>query len=317
MKNNLPLVSIVLPVYNTEKYITESVQSILDQTYKNLEIIIVEDGSQDNTLKILQKFKNKDNRIKLVEHSKNYGLIKSLNDGLTFATGKYIARMDADDISKPERIQKQVEFLENNPDIYLVGTFAESIDEDGIYLRDIILDTGSDKVTSNLLKKITPLHPSIMFRNTGDVIYREKAIACEDVDMYLRLIEKNKKFDNLPMTLIKYRTLSNGISSSKYMIQKLLGDEFIRIHKTKVETGVDLYDELNVDKIVNKANSEIYEREVEKFNAMLQFNINRFNAFREKAQLYFKKYGIFDMMSLYYLCSFLPLNLINLLRRIV
>ncbi len=110
----MPYLSVVMSVYNGEKHLNEAIDSILSQTYENFEFIIIEDCSTDKTLEILKEFKEKDNRIKIIQKEKNEGpkgFIKNLNLGLNMAQGKYIARMDADDISLPERFQKQVFFL--------------------------------------------------------------------------------------------------------------------------------------------------------------------------------------------------------------
>ena len=112
MKN--PLVSILMPVYNSEKYLREAIKSILNQTFTNFELIIINDGSTDNSLKIIKSFK--DNRIKIIKNKGNLGLIKTLNKGIDLAQGKYIARMDADDIAMPKRLEKQIAFFNENPD---------------------------------------------------------------------------------------------------------------------------------------------------------------------------------------------------------
>ena len=113
---NNPLVSVIIPCYNAEKYVEEAVRSIMTQTYKNIEILVTEDCSTDNTLKILKNLEKEDSRIKVIQNKKNLKIVKSLNNMINIAQGKYIARMDADDISLPERIEKQVRFMEENPE---------------------------------------------------------------------------------------------------------------------------------------------------------------------------------------------------------
>ena len=129
---NPPLVSVIMSVYNGEKYLVQAIDSILNQTYQNFEFIIIDDCSTDNSSHILQEYAQKDSRIKIIKKEKNIGIkgfIKNLNLGISIAKGKYIARMDADDISLPERFQKQVDFLENNPEITLVGAQLNLINE--------------------------------------------------------------------------------------------------------------------------------------------------------------------------------------------
>ena len=131
---NIPLVSVVLSVYNGEKYLMNAIESILDQTYPAFEFIIVNDGSTDNSPKIIDKYRKLDNRIKVL-NQKNRGLIDSLNRGLALANGRYIARMDSDDISLPSKLEEQYNYLENNPDIGVLGTWIEMINEDGKPLK--------------------------------------------------------------------------------------------------------------------------------------------------------------------------------------
>ncbi|WP_244834814.1 glycosyltransferase family 2 protein [Clostridium sp. BJN0001] len=106
-------VSVIMPVFNAEKYLEESIKSVLNQTYKNFEFIIINDGSTDSSLSIINKFKSMDNRIRVIDQ-KNNGIVYSLNKGISTAKGKYIARMDADDISLPNRIKNQVKYMETN-----------------------------------------------------------------------------------------------------------------------------------------------------------------------------------------------------------
>ena len=111
---NKPLVSVIIPCYNAEKYVEEAIRSIMTQTYSNLEIIVTDDCSSDNTLMILETLAAEDSRIKVIKNEKNLKIVKSLNNMIEVAQGKYIARMDADDISLPERIEKQVSFLDSS-----------------------------------------------------------------------------------------------------------------------------------------------------------------------------------------------------------
>ncbi len=105
-----PLVSVIFPIYNSDKFLRESLESLLNQTYQNFEIIAINDGSQDRSRKIILSYK--DSRIKYYEHKKNLGLVNTLNEGIKLSRGKYLARMDADDISLPQRFEKQVAYLD-------------------------------------------------------------------------------------------------------------------------------------------------------------------------------------------------------------
>ena len=117
-----PLVSIILPVYNCEKYIRKTIDSVFNQTYSNFELLVIDDGSTDTTLKIVQSFI--DNRIQVIQFDKNKGLIEVLNHGIKIAKGKYIARLDGDDICLPTRLEKQVNWLEKNQKTAVVQQVA-------------------------------------------------------------------------------------------------------------------------------------------------------------------------------------------------
>ena len=119
--SHTPRVSVIMPAYNVEKYVGEAIESILNQTFPDFEFIIINDGSTDNTAKIVKEYAKKDKRIKFIDNKENRGFIARLNDCLELARGEFVAKMDSDDISLPERLAKQVEYLDNNPDIGMVG----------------------------------------------------------------------------------------------------------------------------------------------------------------------------------------------------
>jgi len=127
----MPAISVLMSAYNAEKYISESIESILNQTFNDFEFIIINDGSTDNTEKIIKSYNDK--RIKYISQE-NIGVSKSLNRGLKIATGKYIAKLDADDVSYPERLEEQFKFMENNPTYVVCGCYADVIDESGNYI---------------------------------------------------------------------------------------------------------------------------------------------------------------------------------------
>lgn len=141
--NISPKVSVVMSVYNGEKYLPETIDSILNQTFKDFEFIIINDGSTDKTAKILTSYD--DPRIRIF-NQENMGLTKSLNRAISLAKGEYIARMDADDISYPERLKKQVDYLNKNPDIGLVGSKYIRIDKRGRKIDEINVPIGTDNI---------------------------------------------------------------------------------------------------------------------------------------------------------------------------
>lgn len=210
-----PAVSVVMSVYNTEKYLEQSIESILNQSFIDFEFIIIEDCSTDSSLSILKNYAQKDSRIKLIQKSENKrmaGFIENLNIGLREARGKYIARMDADDLSHPTRFEKQVKFLDENPDIFMVGSAVNFIDENNQFIRKLESLENHREIIERMPKHISMYHPAIMFRNNEQTQYHEKMFYCEDYDLYLRLINQGKKFYNFTESLLDYRILNNSIS---------------------------------------------------------------------------------------------------------
>jgi glycosyltransferase involved in cell wall biosynthesis len=171
MKKNTPLISVVMPVLNGEKYIGEAVKSVLNQTFKKFELIIINDGSTDNTLKVIDQFKDK--RIRIIINEKNLGLVKAINKGIFAAKGKYIARCDADDINKEDRFKKQIDFLEKNSNYVLVGSTVELIDELGKKIDESLVRKGYNslpitdaQIRKEVLVRNPISHPSIMIRKS-------------------------------------------------------------------------------------------------------------------------------------------------------
>ena len=214
MDLNRAVVSIVIPVHNGEKYIKESIDSCLAQTYSNIEILVVDDKSTDSTLEILKGYGEK---ITVLPVEKQNGLGNVINIGIRASKGKYIARMDADDIMYPDRIEKQVEYLENNPSCVAVGGQIDIINENS----DI---TGHREYAQNDkdLKKNRFLfqpfaHPAVTLRrSTLEEIglYPEDMWKVEDVKLFLILSTKGE-FANLPDTVLKYRMTFQTESQSK------------------------------------------------------------------------------------------------------
>ena len=128
---SLPLVSIITPVFNREEYISLCINSILNQTYRHFEYFIIDDGSTDKTSKIIEEYLQSDKRITVITNSYNLGAAKSYNKGVEASKGKYLMRLDSDDIAFPDRIEKQINYLEKNKKIFALGTGSELIDENG------------------------------------------------------------------------------------------------------------------------------------------------------------------------------------------
>ena len=219
MKN--PHVSVLMTVYNGEKFLKDAVESILNQTYSNFEFVIVDDNSTDGTFHILEQYSKRDKRINLIRNSDRIGFIRSLNKGLSVAQGEYIARMDADDVSLPNRLELQLKFLEDHPEIGLCGTWIKVITEKrGHYF--IKNPTSPFLIRWRLLFNDCIVHPSVMIHKKlldQEGGYATEALYAEDYDLWIRL-NKKTLFSNISDILYLYRIHGENISLKKDMEQE-------------------------------------------------------------------------------------------------
>ena len=215
-------ISIIMPVYNGEKYLKEAIESILNQTFKNFELIIINDGSSDQSKNIIENFLDK--RIKNLENKKNKGLIYSLNYGISKAKGKYIARMDADDISHLNRLEIQFNYLEKNKEIFFLGSQVEKVYSKTEKTKLSRLRTTYSDIKTDLLFANPFIHPTLMFRREifSENCYEEGLNGAEDFGLWQDLIYKYKGI-NLSNVLLKYRILETGITKTydKKIYEKL------------------------------------------------------------------------------------------------
>lgn len=204
VKKEVPLVSIVMSAFNEEKYIAESINSILNQTYSNIEVIIIDDASTDKTVEKIGQIR--DDRIKLYVNDKNRKLAHNLNLAIEKAKGKYIARMDADDIALPNRIEEQVKFMEQNSEVDVLGAFAVCFGDSSAKME---YPVSHDAIKVSLLFENALCHPLVMFRKESiDERYNESYVASQDYELWSRLIWK-KNFYNMNSVLLKYRVHKN------------------------------------------------------------------------------------------------------------
>jgi len=209
---SIPKISVVMPAYNAAVYLDEAVTSILNQTFRDFEFIIINDGSNDDTASILDKYEKSDSRIR-VYHQENQGMIAALNRGCRLARGKYIARMDADDVSFPARLEKQLEYIERHPKIGILGTWT-CIVKDGMVAANWCPSTSSKLLKWDLFFGVCVAHPSVLMRR--EVIerlsfYRSDALHGEDGDLWLRA-SSITEFGNVPEILLKYRVWHGSAS---------------------------------------------------------------------------------------------------------
>lgn len=228
-------VSLVMTVFNGEKFIKQAVDSVLAQSYGDFEIIVVDDLSTDGTIEILSSYKV--DNLKVIKNEQNLGTYKSANIGIAAASGEYIARLDADDVCLPGRFVTQVDFLDRNPHHVLVGSHAETIDEDGNKIGMLAHQQLSfDEVLTHIFFHNTFVHSSIMFRKSffdkfGG--YRELAKA-QDYEYYLRMISHDFKLENLGFTLVKYRIHTQSMTMTGSEAQELASREIIIEYLDKI-----------------------------------------------------------------------------------
>jgi GT2 family glycosyltransferase len=201
-----PQVSVILPVYNSEAYLAAAVESILNQSFEDFELIAVEGGSSDRSPEILSGFAGRDARVRVVRQSAR-GLVGALNHGISLARGEFLARMDADDVSRPERFERQLRFLHDNPTIAVVGSAITLIDDRGRQIREIDYPLGPYEVARSLETGSALAHPAVMMRREAVQRmggYREVLDHAEDYDLWLRMSEQHG-LANLPDRLLLYR----------------------------------------------------------------------------------------------------------------
>jgi glycosyltransferase involved in cell wall biosynthesis len=253
-----PLISVVIPAYNVEPFIEEAIRSIMNQTYENLEIIVVDDASTDHTYQILQKLAAIDYRIKLFRNEKNKRIVETLNFGIEQVTGPYIVRMDGDDVSLPTKIEAQYNFLINNPDIDLVGINVTMIDEAGkkIHDEEYISDPEGIKEASKYVSPVGHfwLTKTSIYRSIGN--YRIPS--AEDLDFLLRAIDRGYKLYNLPKYLYLQRQRRGNTATALGLTQIKSIGYVRRLHKERVTRGImeDSYTPANYKKALETSRLE-------------------------------------------------------------
>lgn len=220
---NKPLVSVIMPVYNSELYLKEAIESIVNQTYENFELIIIDDGSSDNSVSIVKSINSE--KIKLVINEKNLGVSATRNKGLNLAKGEYIALMDSDDISLPKRLEIQVNFLETNLDYGLISSYYESfrVGFFGIKKRVRKLPLNDKQIKVNLLFFNVICCPSAMIRKNviikNNLFFDEKLRMSEDFDLWKK-ISKVSKIANIGEVLLRYRKHPNNTIKNRINLDK-------------------------------------------------------------------------------------------------
>lgn len=236
MTKESPTVSVLMTVYNEGLYLREAIDSILRQEFTDFEFIIINDGSTDNSQDIIDHYARIDSRIVPI-NQKNQGLVASLNTGVQRAKGKYIARMDADDVSMSQRLSDQVTFMDNSPNVVLLGGGFEIIDEMGYFLERIHVPLYDRDIRRTMLLRNPFGHASVMFRRDAIKkagLYSDKCGPTEDFELWIRLKDYGK-VAALPRPLYEYRIKRNGISLTASEIQMKYTEQHIdQLWKTTI-----------------------------------------------------------------------------------
>lgn len=233
-------VTVLMPVYNAECYLREAIESIIDQTFAGYKFLIINDGSTDNSENIIQSFD--DGRIQYIKHERNRGLIATLNEGFELATSEYIVRMDADDISLLQRIERQVAFMDLNPDIAISGTWLSVINSGHV----IAHPRKTDECKIKLLKDTVLGHPSVILRraavNKSEIKFSTDSLHAEDYRFWVDAAIAGLKIANIPEVLVEYRVHDEQVSALGYMQQRETGN------KIKLSYGQKFFNDLIADK---------------------------------------------------------------------
>lgn len=222
-KTHCPAISVVMTVYNGEKYIEEAMHSMLAQTFKNFEFIIIDDGSNDKSLSLIKEFSRKDTRISYISRE-NKGSIYSLNQALDKSKGCYIAKMDADDVSYPQRLSKQYSFMEAN-DLDICGGDFISINREGLFQDSYEVPKSDVEILLTMASNVPFAHPSVMIRKNflskHNLKYGMNGNRfADDIDLWMNMYNVGAKFGNLDCNILKYRVHPGSFSAINARIMR-------------------------------------------------------------------------------------------------
>ena len=244
-----PLISVIMPVYNEEKTVKKAVESVLKQTYREIELIIIDDASTDSTPKIISELAKEDDRIVMLRNSVNRGITYSLNRGLRKASGKYIARIDGDDWYHPRKLELQMTFLEERRDYGIVGTFYVLLTRDKMALK-ISLPITHEEILKQLAYRNAFAHSSIMVRK--DILdtvgyYDERYEYAQDYDLYFRILSISKGY-NIPKYLLFRRFKPQN---RKILTKRTINSIIIPLRYRKVLGTYTLYYPLLIRRVLS------------------------------------------------------------------
>ena len=270
LSNSSTKISVIMPVYNTENYLDDSIQSILKQSYENFEFIIIDDCSTDNSKNKIKFYAKKDKRIIFLENKKNITHTKSFIKGFDIAKGSFIARMDSDDISHKDRFKKQIQLFSMWPELSVLGTGANIIDSTGKLLSRRLMPFKYSEISKILKYSVPVFNPSIMVKKSAfelNGLPDPNFEPAEDLELWLRFFSKKVIISNVQEYLISYRIHSSNVSTIRYGAQ--IENSFLAFN-------------LNNPSITNKKKIFLIEKKIVNYIKNKTF-INLFKIFEHKA----------------------------------
>jgi glycosyltransferase involved in cell wall biosynthesis len=241
-----PEISVFMPVYNTAKYLQESIESILTQTFCDFELVIVDDASTDDSYDIIEEYAGQDRRIRPYKNAVNTGIAIACNRAVSLSNGEYIARMDSDDIALGHRLEVQRDFMRANKHLSLCGGWANIIDERGHEIGTFKRPCGWEKI-NRIVKYTNPvIHPTALFLKSQFLrigSYRNIPSGVEDYDLILRMNCAGMRIDNIPVYLLRYRTRLSNITHSQGLAQRVVVNAVIELYEERKRRGTDKLDD--------------------------------------------------------------------------
>lgn len=244
-----PLVSVIMPIRNAAPFLDVAIRSIRAQSLSEFEFILVDDGSTDDSARIMGDHAASDSRISAVRLA-HCGVARALNHALAVAQAPLVARMGADDEAKPERLERQVAFLDAHPEIAVLGTGGEVIDADDRHQGSFVIDTDPARIRSNLLCANCIVHPSVVMRREAVLAaggYRPVFTASEDYDLWLRLSERHD-LSNLPELLMRYRCHPDQLSGARThlrILEVLAAQQCARLRRAGRQDPIGAYSRID------------------------------------------------------------------------
>ena len=298
---NRPTISVVMTVYNGERYVSESLSSMFDQTYEDIELVVVDDGSTDDTARILDAIS--DRRLHRVRNGENRGLTRSLNRALELAQGTWIARLDAGDVALPQRLEQQLAFVQAHPEFVLVGSSAFQMDAEGRELPTIHVASAEALIRERLPKGNVFIHSSILFRNHQDIRYRDKFVYAQDYDLYLRLLSSGARLTNMSAPLVRYRVTPDSISATKLAEQYAFAEQARLFFRQRQAASHDKYADFKSEECLSGVLASSSPGLIrERIHAALR--AAEFGKAREEMRDLFRRHGIVNRLPLRYVHSY-------------